>query len=584
MRSSILALLAATSTLVTAPSATAQTSLGPGECQAAQPGVPGADTRFARWTDVDYTGPGVRAHCGQYYNLFVPEGPQPEAGWPLLVFLDLGSYRGSLRRQWLDPEDTSGSRAALAYIALTDPVMPMAVLYASATVSRGGSSGNEVYDPTYDPYSFSDPEFGEDYNGNGVFIPPGLVPADYNGTGVPYTDRQRPMPEKDAVMLVQHVKHHADALPPDVADPIQIDLEKVVYFGNSAAATTLSWVVLGPDRALETFPQADPGTQETLDTRVKYAILDNGSVLFRRFEQDVEIEGLPAGIHLPVTPVQPDEQFYDRPSRHLANVPSMDYQDDASALYYGWDGDAGPVTQLNRGIQVYMSARFPTSEALPVTWDVDPVTGPGPAMFAEDVDQFLHPSWHQHVWKLLYPENTTLVTTFGAAYTFAGLHPFTLDAPNAIPDKVVPNNSTLQDLAHDEMAWIIEQLSEPMGTWTDLGHALAGVSGEPTLLGEGALTPGTPASVTLSNAAPSSLSVLIAGLTRVDVPFLHGVLVPDTDILVWLQTDATGGAVVAADWPDVLAGGLDVYFQQWTLDPAASFGASASNALQATTP
>ena len=113
---------------------------------------------------------------------------------------------------------------------------------------------------------------------------------------------------------------------------------------------------------------------------------------------------------------------------------------------------------------------------------------------------------------------------------------------------------------------------------------IAGVNGVPALLGEGALTPGTPASVTLSGAAPSSLSVLIAGLGRVDVPFLHGVLVPDTDILVWLQTDATGGAVVAADWPDVLAGGLDVYFQQWTLDPAASFGASASNALQATTP
>ena len=115
MRSSILALLAVTSILVTAaPPTAAQASLGPTDCQALQPGVPGTDTRFARWTDVDYTGPGVRAHCGQYYNLFVPEGPQPEGGWPLLVFLDLGSYRGSLRRQWLDPDDTSGSRAAAA--------------------------------------------------------------------------------------------------------------------------------------------------------------------------------------------------------------------------------------------------------------------------------------------------------------------------------------------------------------------------------------------------------------------------------------------------------------------------------------
>jgi len=562
----------------------AQVSLGPVECAAEQSGIPGPNSVFARWTNVDYTGPSVRAHCGEYYNLFVPQGPAPAAGWPLLVFLDFGSFRRSTRREFLDPDSTADSRADLAYLAVTHPTHPMAVMYASCTVSRGGPTGLDEYDPVYDPWIFGAPEYGDAYPGNGVFIAPGILPAGYTGPGEPYTDTERPMPEKDVVMIVQHVKFHADALPPDAPDPIRIDPSRVVYYGNSGGATTLSWVVLGPDRSQATFPHPDPGSQEEMSTRVEHAILDNGSIYFRRFKQSVEIEGLPAGIHLPTAPVNLAGQFYDDPARHLGNVPDPAYQDQASALVYGWDGPAGPVTQLNRQLRLYVSARIPTSEPTPVCFDLDPLTGgPGPCLFATDIDAVLHPSWHAHVWKLLYPQ-TMLVTTLSAAYTHDGQHPASATAAGLIPDKVLPDDLSHLDLSEDEMAWIVDVLEQPTGSWTDLGHALAGVAGEPELVGSGTLQGGAPATLVLSQAAPSSYSVLVAGLAHIDVPFLYGIMVPRPDLLIVSPTKAIGGKLYAATWPEILQGGLQVYLQQWTIDAAAPFGASASNALRATTP
>ena len=76
----------------------------------------------------------------------------------------------------------------------------------------------------------------EPSNGNGVFIPPGTTPPNYSGSKEPYLDTQRPMAEKDAVMLVQHVKFHAGSFPPGAANPISLDVNKLVAYGSSAGS------------------------------------------------------------------------------------------------------------------------------------------------------------------------------------------------------------------------------------------------------------------------------------------------------------------------------------------------------------
>ncbi len=569
--------------LLSAVPLSAQISLGDPLCGSGQPGIPSADAVIARWVDVPYTGPSVRTHCNQHYNVFVPDGPQPPGGWPVMVYLDLSGFKRSARRWYIDPISSADDRARLAVLALRNQSTPMVVIYASATVSRGGATGNQIFDVVYDPWNVPNAQYGEDYEGNGVFIPPGEIPPSYSGVGEPYLDPDRPMPEKDAVMLVQHVKYHADSFPPGASSPIQLDTSKMVVTGTSAAAVAWNWVVLGPDRAAETFPNPAPGSQEVLNTRVPAAVLDGGVAWFQRFKQDSEINGAALGLHLPARTNTPGPAFYDKPARHLNQVVDVAYQDAASPLAYGWDGPAGPTTNLNRQLALYMAYLEPTTAPLPLCFDVDPDTGaPGACLFDVDVELTVHPSWSGHAWKLLYPQ-MRLGTILKAAYTVGGNQVFVQGQPNAVPDLVLGNGATAKEFAFDQMKWIDATFAGQTPRWTDLGKSLAGTLPAPVLRGDGMLLPGSPAQLFLKGGLPDATTALVAGASRVDVPFLGGVLVPSVDVLLWGQTDAEGGAVVGTDFP-ALPSGTEIYFQQWVQDPGAPYGASASNALEALVP
>ena len=69
---------------------------------------------------------------------------------------------------------------------------------------------------------------------------------------------------------------------------------------------------------------------------------------------------------------------------------------------------------------------------------------------------------------------------------------------------------------------------------------------------------------------------------------LGGVMVPDvvspSGILKPFGTDAAGALSLAAVWPAGILSGTELYAQFWTVDPAAPFGYSASNAQGAVTP
>ncbi|GJM21528.1 MAG: hypothetical protein DHS20C15_14430 [Planctomycetota bacterium] len=121
--------------------------------------------------------------------------------------------------------------------------------------------------------------------------------------------------------------------------------------------------------------------------------------------------------------------------------------------------------------------------------------------------------------------------------------------------------------------------------WTDLGNALAGFSGDPALVGSGALCPGAPFSISLSNARPSSPLAIVLGLNLLAAPLKGGVLVPTPDKIFFnLSSDVGGGVALASHWPASLPAGFELYVQVWVTDAAAVLGFAASNGLRASVP
>lgn len=125
----------------------------------------------------------------------------------------------------------------------------------------------------------------------------------------------------------------------------------------------------------------------------------------------------------------------------------------------------------------------------------------------------------------------------------------------------------------------------PLGTFMNLGLGLAGAGGVPVLAGSGSLVTGGVVSLNLTGAAANAASGLFVGLTRVDVPFKGGVLVPAPDILITgFNTGGGGGLQIDAVWPSGLPSGFDLFTQIWTVDAGGPVGFAASNGLKLTTP
>ena len=124
----------------------------------------------------------------------------------------------------------------------------------------------------------------------------------------------------------------------------------------------------------------------------------------------------------------------------------------------------------------------------------------------------------------------------------------------------------------------------PGAPWTDLGNGLPGAS-LPALTPGGTLVAGAPTALTVEFGPPSSSAALVIGLSAISTPFLGGVMVPDTDLLVLgLPLDGDGALTLGAAWPVGVPAGLALWFQWWVTDPVAPFGLSASNAARVETP
>ncbi|GJM23163.1 MAG: hypothetical protein DHS20C15_30780 [Planctomycetota bacterium] len=126
---------------------------------------------------------------------------------------------------------------------------------------------------------------------------------------------------------------------------------------------------------------------------------------------------------------------------------------------------------------------------------------------------------------------------------------------------------------------------EVPGTWSLLGHALAGTGGLlPTLEGDGALLPCDPWVLSIDDALPSSTSFVVLGFSQISLPLKGGLLVPAPDIVRSFPIGPTGARVLSGSWPAGLPGGVEISLQAWILDPGGSSGFSSTNAVLATTP
>jgi hypothetical protein len=125
----------------------------------------------------------------------------------------------------------------------------------------------------------------------------------------------------------------------------------------------------------------------------------------------------------------------------------------------------------------------------------------------------------------------------------------------------------------------------PASPWTDIGCALAGVSGLPALAGTGTLVAGSAGSIDLTNAAPSASALLFLSISSSPVPFKGGSLCAFPFILTLpVATNGAGALSLGwAAWPSGLSG-VSVFFQYGISDAAAIKGVALSNALRGDVP
>jgi len=119
--------------------------------------------------------------------------------------------------------------------------------------------------------------------------------------------------------------------------------------------------------------------------------------------------------------------------------------------------------------------------------------------------------------------------------------------------------------------------------WTDLGFALAGTHGAPTLVGSGPPASGGLIALTLGNALENTTTFLVVGFSAITAPFKGGTMVPNPDLVLPLPTGPSGGLPFGTNLPTGVPAGVSLWFQHWVQDPAGPLGFAASSAVKAVT-
>jgi hypothetical protein len=120
--------------------------------------------------------------------------------------------------------------------------------------------------------------------------------------------------------------------------------------------------------------------------------------------------------------------------------------------------------------------------------------------------------------------------------------------------------------------------------WINMGFALAGIQGPPSLLGSGQIEALGRSKIVLLDAAPQALALLFVSLSSDPRPFKGGTLVPaEPTFQLAIATDASGSITLCIAGSAGLPAGFDLVLQYAVVDAAAPQGVALSNAIQTTT-
>jgi hypothetical protein len=119
--------------------------------------------------------------------------------------------------------------------------------------------------------------------------------------------------------------------------------------------------------------------------------------------------------------------------------------------------------------------------------------------------------------------------------------------------------------------------------WTRVGLGIGGENGVPQIRGTGDLVGGTPATLSLNSARPSSPFCVVLSTTVALTPYQGGVLVPSPDYVAMFSTDTEGAWSATVPPATGIPVGTKLWFQAWQQDPTGVMGWISSNGLRATT-
>jgi endonuclease/exonuclease/phosphatase family metal-dependent hydrolase len=185
-----------------------------------------------------------------------------------------------------------------------------------------------------------------------------------------------------------------------------------------------------------------------------------------------------------------------------------------------------------------------------------------------------YPTWPSHLDHLLITDELFDAVADGAAEVEC------IRIDDVLPGGWSEYDAKISD--HRPVALKILLASE---AWSDQGCALAGVSGDPALVGSGPLSGGSDNAADLSNAAPSATAGLFLALAGSAVPFKGGTLKPFPFFdPVILNTSPAGEIPVPFVMPLGLPAGTELWVQWAIQDAAAVKGVALSNAILGVTP
>jgi len=425
----------------------------------------------------------------------------------------------------------------------------------------------------------------------------------------PYIQLDYAMAEKDAVMIIQHVRYWATKQEVPLAQVhtiydalTRLDDQNIIVDGSSAGAEALAWAALGPDRSMS-HPFVDLQDQYLVNSRPKAAILQNGQLWWPIFSECGITTGSPhfgCDLHDHACPgdtlpsgCDPYSGFGSSVFAGAETLRIADAEElyKSSALWYS----QLPVPVADIPVYMRYEQDFECTDYSPT------FNGSTFSYSCEGQETLIHPSWNGYAWKYLHPDTRLIISGCEA---FAKQDD---DAPIVIPGVIgvlvqdIGQMSTADEdnLTTDQIVWLHKIVGSPatdQQPWIPLEYGVlhdssgfhdgcvkVSVKGTadltPKLTGSGTLEPNTSYTITLTQAKPGAHGLCFHGTQEAFTAYKGGLMVPVSDgSPSGVFTSPAGTWSETKTWPAGMAG-VTMFHQAWVVDSVAVQGQAGSNGL-----